>query len=63
MELEFIIKSKLAEQGLNSRKLASMLDCSPQNLTQKIKRKTLRYDEIVRIADMLGYEIKWIPKT
>lgn len=60
MELEFLIKSKLAEQGLNTRKLAIMLGTSPQNLTQKLKRKSLNYYEVIKIADLLGYKIEWI---
>lgn len=63
MELEFLIKSKLAEQGLNTRKLAEMLETSPQNLTQKLKRKSLNYDEVVKIADLLGYNVEWIKKA
>lgn len=34
-----------------------------QNFTTKINRQTLKYDEILQIADVLGYEIKWIEKS
>lgn len=62
MKVEYLIKSKLAEQGLSSRKLAEMLETSPQNLTQKFKRGSLNYDEVVKIADLLGYRIEWNKK-
>jgi len=33
-----------------------------QNLSQKLTRDRLRYDEVVEIADILGYDIKWIKR-
>lgn len=34
-----------------------------QNFSTKVNRQTLKYDEILQIADVLGYEIKWIDKV
>ncbi len=34
-----------------------------QNFTTKINRQTLKYDEILQIADVLGYEIVWKEKS
>lgn len=62
MQLEFILKGKLAENGLSLSKLATMLETSPQNLTQKVKRGSFTYDEVQHIADLLGYVIKWEKK-
>lgn len=33
-----------------------------QNLSNKLRRGTLKYREAEEIADILGYEIKWIKK-
>lgn len=34
-----------------------------QNFSTKINRQTLKYEEILQIADVLGYEIKWVEKN
>lgn len=34
-----------------------------QNFITKINRQTLKYNEILQIADVLGYEIKWVDKS
>jgi len=33
-----------------------------QNLSKKLGNKTIKYQEILDIADILGYEIKWVKK-
>jgi hypothetical protein len=33
-----------------------------QNLSKKINRGTLRYEETEEIAELLGYKIEWIKK-
>lgn len=35
---------------------------SVQNLNKKLTKETIRYTEILEIAEALGYEIVWIPK-
>ena len=59
MKFEFILKGKLAENGLSMRKLAAMLNTSPENLHQKVKRGSLSYDEAQEIAELIGYTIEW----
>lgn len=61
-EFEFFIKGKLAANGLNVSKLAEMLNTSPQNTMQRLKRASFDYIEICRIADLLGYDIEWIKR-
>ncbi len=39
-----------------------MRDDTVQNFTTKVNRQTLKYNEILQIADVLGYEIKWVEK-
>lgn len=33
-----------------------------QNLSNKLTRGTLRYGEALEIAEIIGYEIKWVKK-
>lgn len=62
MKFEYILKGKLAENGLSARKLAEMLKTSPENLNQKIKRGSITYDYAQEMADMLGYDIEWVKR-
>ena len=59
MKFEFILKGKLAENGLSVRKLSEMLKTSPENIHQKLKRGSISYDYAQEIADLLGYDIEW----
>lgn len=53
------LKSKLAINNKSLRKFAEELGVVPQNLSQRIKRGTITYDEAVEYADKLGYSIEW----
>jgi len=33
-----------------------------QNITNKLARGTIKYSEVLEIAKIIGYEIKWEPK-
>ena len=57
-EQEF--KSRLAINGLSLRKFAESSGIVPQNLSQRIKRGTITYDEALDFAEKLGYSIQWI---
>lgn len=35
---------------------------SLQNLSNKLNNETIKYAEVKKIADALGYEIKWVKK-
>lgn len=35
---------------------------TPQNLSNKLSRGTIKYIEILEIANIIGYDIKWIRK-
>lgn len=62
-EFEYFIKGKLAESGLNLSKLAMMLQTSPQNIAQRLKRAGFDYIEISKIANLLNYDIEWIKRN
>jgi hypoxanthine-guanine phosphoribosyltransferase len=62
------IKVKIIEAGKTITDVAELLGqkygkpVSVQNLSQKIRRGTLKISEIEDIADVLGYEVKWVKK-
>lgn len=60
------VKSYIIKEGFTMKKIAGLLDeeskVALQNLSNKLTRGTIRYSEIKQIADILGYEIKWIKK-
>lgn len=62
MKFEYIFKGKLAENGISMRKFSEVLNISPENLSQKVKRGSITYDYAQEIADFLGYDIEWIKR-
>lgn len=60
------VKSYIIREGFTMKKIAGLLDneskVALQNLSNKLSRGTIKYSEIKQIADILGYEIKWIKK-
>lgn len=60
------IKSLLAEKGMTMKTLAELLSVkankkySLANLSAKLQRGSLTYNEVVVIANILGYDIKFI---
>ena len=63
------IKGYIAQNNCSITELHKMLtekygrDDTVQNFTTKINRQTLKYGEILQIADVLGYEIIWKEKS
>lgn len=62
LPLKNILKSKLAEKGITLTELAKKLETQPQNLSNKLARGSLSYDEVQHIADILGYDIEWVKR-
>ena len=59
LDFEHFLKGKLAENGLSMAKFAEMIDTSPQNLTQRLKRGSITCDEERKFAEILGYSVEW----
>ena len=63
--LRNFIKSRIILVGMTMRDVAEMLHLkygrsdSVSNLSGKLSRGSLRYDEAMEIADVLGYDIVW----
>ena len=63
MNIRNEIKARIVQEGTTMsevvRTLAVVHGWSVPNLSDKLKRGTLRYTEAVELADMLGYDIIW----
>ena len=59
------VKSHLVCEGVTMQEVLEKLEqqygwsSSISNLSGKLHRETLRYKEVVELADVLGYEIVW----
>ena len=62
------IKSYIVKSGWTISKVQDELnkkngtDFGMQNLSKKINNETIRYNEILQIADIIGYTIDWNQK-
>jgi hypothetical protein len=60
------IKVLLSQEGIKQKDLADMLSkktghiYSATNLSQKLSRGSLSYNEVMEIAEILGYEVKFV---
>jgi len=60
------IKTLLAQEGIRQKELAELLaskkgrSYSPANLSKKLNRQTFTYNEVLEIAEILGYRIEFI---
>lgn len=63
--IENQIRGYIAASGLNATSLAGLISerCgrseSVQSLSQKLKRGSIKYAEVLEIAELLGYSIDW----
>ncbi|MEW9093717.1 MAG: DUF6471 domain-containing protein [Clostridiaceae bacterium] len=48
-----IVKTMNEKYGVNT---------TPQNLSNKLSRGTIKYDEVKQIAEIIGYDINWTKK-
>lgn len=60
MNAESQLKHILIEENKKIKDIAEMQETSIQNLSKKLRRNTIRYQEMLDIAEKLGYEIKWV---
>ena len=65
MNIRNEVKSYIAREGVTMTEVVRRLSsdygwsASIPNLSDKLKRGSLRYSEAVEIADVLGYDIIW----
>ena len=59
------IKSRIVREGFTMEELLERLhddygwNRSVSNLSAKLQRDSIRYREVVELADVLGYNIEW----
>ena len=59
------IKSRIVREGFTMEELLERLhddygwSRSVSNLSAKLQRNSIRYREVVELADVLGYDIEW----
>lgn len=60
------IKAYIMRQGMTMQEVVDILadvygwSDSVSNLSNKFQRESLRYKEVVQLADALGYDIQWV---
>ena len=64
------LKELMKEQGLDAQGLADKLkenyigySDSRTNMLNKLRRATIKYTEVVQRMDVLGYDLKLVPKS
>ena len=68
MDIKNEIKAYIVRSGYTMTEIIDMINKkynrndTVQNLSNKLSRGTIRYSEVLEIADIIGYEIKWIKK-
>ena len=68
MGLKEEIKSYIVSSGWSITQLAEELnkrngsDYTMQNLSNKIRKESLKYSEVLQIAEIIGYNVRWIKK-
>lgn len=62
------IKSHIAQSGWTLTDIVKVLNqqnpsspTTPQNISNKLTRGTIKYSEVKEIAHIIGYKIEWIP--
>ena len=59
------IKAQIVRSGYTMQELVDLLAAdygwsdSTSNLSAKLQRESIRYKEVVQIADALGYDLVW----
>ena len=56
MTTEKMIKMALSYKGISQAELARLLNTTPSNLNQKVKRNTLTKEDLEQIAGAVGAE-------
>ncbi len=62
------IKSYIAREGITMSRLVEKLaeqygwSANVPNLSDKLRRNSLRYREVVELADVLGYDLVWVKR-
>lgn len=61
-DFEKYIKSLCIFKDISVSELARRFGTSPQNFSSRLKACGFNYLELQQIADILGYDIKWVKR-
>ena len=56
--MEIMVKMALLRHGMSMSELARRIGMSVQNLHQRLRRGSLRLDELERVAEAMGAELR-----
>ena len=56
------IKQLMIERGVNVKTLAEKLEITPQSFSNKLFRDSFSFDDVVKIADLLGADVEIITR-
>jgi transcriptional regulator with XRE-family HTH domain len=59
MAIKEEIKVLLAQENKTMTYVAEKFNTSVQNISNKLRGKTIRFEEVRKMADILGYDIKF----
>ncbi|MCK9444604.1 MAG: LLM class flavin-dependent oxidoreductase [Tissierellaceae bacterium] len=66
MDIRNELKSYIVRSGLTMTEIIELINekydrnDTVQNLSNKLARGTIKYSEVKEIADVIGYDVKWI---
>lgn len=63
MKLKNEIKSYIAASGSTITEVAEAMGTTQANLSNKLARESLRYIDAEQMADILGYDLVWVPRN
>lgn len=69
MDVKNEIKSLIAKKATTLKKVCADISTvknikiQPNNLSNKFKRKTIKFSEVEYILDILGYHIEFVPNN
>ena len=59
MSIREDIKVLLAQENITMQWVAAKLNTSVQNLSNKLRSKTIKFEQVRQLADILGYDIEF----
>ena len=68
MSIKNEIKSQIVRAGFTMQEIVDRLaeeydwSDSVSNLSAKLQRESIRYKEVVELADVLGYDLVWVKR-
>jgi len=66
MDVKSELKSVIAQNATTLKKVCEIIGqrknqkVLPNNITNKLRRKTIKFDEVQEILDVLGYHIEFV---